>query len=73
MGTSVSAMPSARMSAARMTRPEAAPTKVDRQPRTVPTPTTMITISTISTAAARNVVVKTAGLIMTTSLPSWHA
>jgi hypothetical protein len=73
MGTSVSAMPSARMSAARMTRPEPAPTKVDRQPRTTPMPTTMITISTISTAAARNVVAKTAGLIMTTSLPSWHA
>jgi hypothetical protein len=73
MGTSVSALPSARMSAARMTRPEAAPIKVDRQPRMVPTPTTMITISMISTAAARNVMVKTAGLVMATSLPTVKA
>jgi hypothetical protein len=33
----------------------------------------MITISMISTAAARNVVVKTAGLIMATSLPTVKA
>jgi hypothetical protein len=36
----------------------AAPSQVDRQPRTVPTPTTMITISMTSTAAVRNVVTK---------------
>src|SRR5690242_511250 len=68
-GTRVSAVPSATMSAATTARPAPVPSRVDRQPRTAPTPTTMITISMISTAAARNVVVKTPGMIMATSLP----
>jgi hypothetical protein len=59
IGTRVSAVPSARTSAARTARPAPAPSQVDRQPRMVPTPITMITISMTSMAAARNVVTKT--------------
>src|SRR6266511_2969956 len=59
IGTSVSAVPSAPTSTARMLRPAAAPSQVERHPRTLPTPTTMITISMTSTAAARNVVTNT--------------
>jgi hypothetical protein len=37
-GTSVSAVPTARINAAGITRPVPAPIKVDRQPRIAPTP-----------------------------------
>src|SRR6267378_8462561 len=47
-----------------MTKPAPAPSKVDRQPRIAPTPTTVITISMISTAEARNEVAKTDVSIM---------
>src|SRR5256885_15822435 len=47
-----------------MTKPAPAPSKVDRQPRIAPTPTTVITISVISTAEARNEVAKTDVSIM---------
>ena len=42
----------------RTTKPAAAPTNDDFQPRTTPTPTTMATISIASTAEAKNVVKK---------------
>jgi hypothetical protein len=67
IGTSRSAVPNARTSTARTARPAAAPSHVDRHPRTVPTPTTMITISMTSTAAARNVVTKTEEELTATS------
>ena len=39
--------------------PAAAPSSVERQPRVVPTPTTIVTISIASTAEARNAVIST--------------
>src|SRR5207302_8391538 len=63
-GATVKAVPSPRISAARMTKPAPAPSKVDRQPRIAPTATTVITISVISTAEARNEVAKTDVSIM---------
>jgi hypothetical protein len=39
--------------------PEKAPKIVDRHPRVAPTPTTIATISTASTAEARKVVITT--------------
>jgi hypothetical protein len=59
MGTAVSAVPSTRTRTASTARPAPAPSHVERHPRTLPTPTTMITISMTSTQAARNVVAKT--------------
>src|SRR4030095_16294122 len=53
-GTAVRAVPSATTSTASTARPPPAPSQVDRHPRTLPTPTTMITISMTSTQAARN-------------------
>jgi hypothetical protein len=59
IGTFVSAVPNAPTSSVSAARPAPAPSQVERQPRTLPTPTTMMTISMTSTAAARNVVTKT--------------
>lgn len=69
MGTAVSAVPNASTSTASTARPPPAPSQVDRYPRTLPTPTTMITISMTLTQAARNVVTKTEEWLTARSLP----
>jgi hypothetical protein len=68
IGTARNAVPKASTSTASTASPAPPPSQVDRQPRTLPTPTTMITISMTSTAAARKVVTKTEELLTATSL-----
>jgi hypothetical protein len=69
IGTARSAVPNASTSAASTPKPAPAPSQVDRHPRTLPTPTTMITISMTSTAAARKAVTNTEEWLTATSLP----
>ena len=63
------ARPKTATTPARTMKPETVPVSVARQPRVIPTPTTIVTISMASTVEARNVVTSTRPRLVMTQPP----